>query len=65
MAPQEQLKAIGDSVAVPTAVLAWLKAITIPEAAALLAGVYTALRIGELLYGWFRKWRKRNVRNPS
>jgi hypothetical protein len=56
--PQEQLKTIGDSVAVPTAVLAWLKAITIPEAAALAAFVYTTLRIGELIYSWFKK-RKR------
>lgn len=59
MPQQEQLKAIGDSVAVPTAVLAWLKAITIPEAAALAAFVYTTLRIGELVYNWFKKWRKR------
>jgi hypothetical protein len=53
-----QIKAVGDSVAVPTAILAWMKAITIPEVAALLAGVYTALRIGELLYSWYRKWRR-------
>ena len=58
MPPQEQLKAIGDSVAIPTAILAWIKAITIPEAAALAAFVYTTLRIGELLYSWFKK-RKR------
>jgi hypothetical protein len=57
-----QLKAIGDSVAIPTAFLAWLKAITIPEAAALAAFVYTALRIGELLYGWYKKWRHHNGR---
>jgi hypothetical protein len=53
-APQ-QLKALGDTVAIPTAVLAWLKAITIPELAAFAALVYTVLRIGELLYGWFKK----------
>jgi hypothetical protein len=56
--PQEQLKAIGDSVAIPTAVLAWIKAITIPDAAALAALLYTLLRIGELLHGWLKK-RKR------
>jgi hypothetical protein len=56
------LKAACDSVAVPTAFLAWLQPIDIPKAAALLAGIYTALRILELLYGWFvvlhRKWRR-------
>jgi hypothetical protein len=52
-----QLKAVGDSVAIPTAFLAWLKAITIPEVAALLAGIYTALRICELIYTWVKKWR--------
>lgn len=56
---QEQLKAAGDSIAIPTAFLAWMKAITIPEIAALLAGVYTALRIGELVHGWYRKWRRK------
>lgn len=56
--PQEQLKQIGDSVAIPTAVLAWLQAITIPDAAALAALVYTLLRIGELVHSWFKK-RKR------
>jgi hypothetical protein len=55
---QEQLKAVGDTVAVPTAVLAWLKAIPFPELAALAAFVYTALRIAELLHTWFNK-RKR------
>lgn len=60
MAPQqEQLKTIGDSVAIPTAFLAWLKAITIPEIAALLAGVYTLMRICELTYSWIKKWRRR------
>lgn len=58
MPPQEQLKAVGDSVAIPTAVLAWINAITIPDAAALAALVYTLLRIGELLYSWLKK-RKR------
>jgi hypothetical protein len=53
----QQIKVAADTVAVPTALLAWLKAITIPEFAALLAGVYTFLRICELVYGWFKKWR--------
>lgn len=57
---QEQLKTIGDSVAIPTAVLAWLHAISIPDAAALAACIYTVLRIAELLYGWLRKWRRRH-----
>lgn len=57
-APQ-QMKAIGDTVAVPTAVLAWLGALSIPDVAALLAGVYTAMRIIELLYLWFKKWRQK------
>lgn len=59
MPPQEQLKVIGDSVAIPTAILAWIKAITIPEAAALAAFVYTTLRIGELIYSWFKKGRRK------
>lgn len=56
---QEQLKAVGDSVAIPTAVLAWFKAITIPDLAALAALVYTAMRIAELFYGWYKKWRRK------
>ena len=59
MPPQEQLKVIGDSVAIPTAILAWIKAITIPEAAALAAFIYTVLRIAELVYGWFKKGKRR------
>lgn len=58
------LKAAGDTVAIPTAVLAWLKAISIPDAAALLAGIYTGLRILELLYVWSSKlivwWSRRH-----
>jgi hypothetical protein len=54
----QQIKVAADTVAVPTALLAWLKAITIPEFAALLAGIYTALRIGELLWTWIKKWRQ-------
>lgn len=58
---QEQVKAVADTVAVPTAVLAWLKAITIPDAAALAALIYTLLRIGELVHSWFKKRRNRNA----
>lgn len=53
------LKALGDSVAIPTAFLAWLKAIPFSEVAAALAGLYTLLRIGELVYGWFKKRRRK------
>jgi hypothetical protein len=56
--PQEQLKAAADTVAVPTAVLAWLKAIPIPDLAAFAALVYTVLRIAELVHSWFKKRRK-------
>ena len=56
---QEHLKAVGDSVAIPTAVLAWLKAISIPDLAALAALIYTALRITEVLHSWYKKWRSR------
>lgn len=55
--PPQTLKAAGDSVAIPTAILAWMKAITIPDLAALAALVYTVLRIAELMYGWFKKRR--------
>lgn len=61
---QEHLKAVGDSVAIPTAVLAWLKAITIPDLAALAALVYTVLRIAEVVYGWLkRRKEKRDARD--
>lgn len=54
-----QVKAAADGVAIPTVFLAWLKAITIPDAAALAALVYTLLRIGELCYLWWKKWRRK------
>ena len=56
---QEQLKVAGDAVALPVAFLSWVKAISIPELAAFAAFVYTALRIGELVYGWIKAWRNR------
>ena len=55
LTPHEQVKAAVDAVAIPTAFLAWLKAISIPDAAALAALVYTVLRIGELVYSWSKK----------
>lgn len=58
MTPPEQVKALGDSVAIPTAFLVWLKAISIPDAAAFAALVYTILRIAELIYGWVKRKRK-------
>jgi hypothetical protein len=55
----QTVKGAADTVAVPTAILAWVKAISIPDLAALAALVYTLLRIAEVLYGWFKK-RKRS-----
>lgn len=61
-----ELKALGDSVAIPTAFIAWLTPTTIPEAAALAALAYTCLRIAELISRWiyrlFRIWRRRHGR---
>lgn len=51
----EHMKAAADSVVMPTAVLAWLKAITVPDIAALLAAPYTLLRIIELCVKWTRR----------
>ena len=45
----------GDVVAIGSAVLAFFKLIPWPEFAAFLACVYTALRIAEVVWGWFRK----------
>jgi hypothetical protein len=59
MALPQTAKAAADTVVIPTSILAWFKAITIPEAAAVAALVYTLLRIAELLVGWFRKWRSK------
>ncbi len=58
MSPLEHAKIGVDSIAVPTAILAWLQAITISDFAAFAAGLYTVLRIVELLFLWYRKWRK-------
>lgn len=52
MSSPEQLKAVGDSVAIPTALLAWMKAITIPDLAALAALVYTLCRLTEWVVSW-------------
>lgn len=57
--PQQLAKAAGDGVAIPTSILVWFKAITIPDLAAFAALVYTVLRIGELVYGWWLKKRRK------
>lgn len=48
-------KIVADAVAVPSAFLGYLKAIPWPEVAAFLACIWTALRIAEMLYGWWNK----------
>ena len=57
---QEHLKAAVDSVAIPTAFLAWFKAISIPDVAALAALIYTLCRIIEWSVSWLyprvREW---------
>jgi hypothetical protein len=49
----------GDVVATATAFFAFFKVIPWPEIAACAAFFYTALRIGELIWSWFRKKRSR------
>lgn len=51
----EAAKARGDVASVGTAVLAYLKIIPWPELAAMLACIYTTLRIAELVSGWLKK----------
>jgi hypothetical protein len=48
------VKATGDVCAVSTATLAFFKAIPWPEIAACLAAIYTAIRIAELCWSWYR-----------
>lgn len=48
-----------DVAVIGTSVLGWFQVIHLPNVAAFLAAVYTALLIIEKLWGWFRKWRKK------
>ena len=43
-----------DAVTVIGALFGWLKLVPWPEIAAFLACVYTALRITEMLWGWWK-----------
>jgi hypothetical protein len=49
----------GDVAAIATAFFAFFKVIPWPEIAAFAACVYTLLRIGELVWSWVRKKRRR------
>lgn len=55
----DAVKAKADVVAVPSALLGYLKAIPWPELAAFLACIWTALRIAELVWGWFAKKKRK------
>jgi hypothetical protein len=48
-------KSGADVVAVSTSALAYFKAIPWPELAACAAFLWTVLRIGEMVYGWWKK----------
>lgn len=56
-------KAGTDSVVIPTAVLTWFHAVTIPDVAAFLAALYTLCRLAEwivkVLIPWCTRRRKR------
>lgn len=61
----EQVKAGADVAAVGTAGISWLKLYPVHELAALAALIYTALRIGELLFKWLRACYKRKYGPPG
>jgi len=47
-----------DAIVVPSAITSWVASINWPTVAAILACIYTALRIVELVYGWRKKKKK-------
>jgi hypothetical protein len=50
----DDMKLVVDAVTMPTAVLGFVGAIPWSTVAAILASLYTLLRIVELVYGWFK-----------
>lgn len=54
----DKIKTGADIVVIPPSLASLFTSIEWPTVAAILASLYTALRIGELLYSWLKKRKK-------